>query len=90
MPIAAPVTAATTSGSMPSSVPHSRWVSGGSFQPCSGTDGSTGGSAPRAKYTSSFGNVANAASGRPKFFASSAGGVCPTQSVMLKVPNSEK
>jgi hypothetical protein len=57
---------------------------------CSGTDGSAGGNAPRAKYTSSFGKVANAASGRPKVLASRVFGACPTQSVMLNVPNSEK
>jgi len=37
-----------------------------------------------------LGTVSNAASGKPKFFASSGLGVCPTQSVMLNVPNSEK
>src|SRR6516225_2923295 len=61
-------------------------VSGGSFYPCNGTDGSAGGSLPRAKYTSPCGNVANADSGRPKFFASSDFGACPTQSVIEKVP----
>ena len=49
-----------------------------------------GGSAPLAKYTSSFGNPSKVDSGRPKFFASSGLGVWPIQSVMLKVPNSEK
>ena len=52
--------------------------------------GFSGGTGPRAKYTSSFGNPSKADSGRPKFFARSALGVWPIQSVMLKVPNSEK
>ena len=50
----------------------------------------SGGILPRAKYTSSFGNESKADSGRPKFFASSGFGVCPIQSVIEKVPNSEK
>src|SRR5262245_55186160 len=64
--------------------------SGGSFQPCSGGAGVSGGILPLAKYTSDFGKLAKAETGRPKFFASNRGGACPSQSVMLKVPNSEK
>src|SRR5262249_6684947 len=44
----------------------------------------------RPKYTSFLGNPSRADSWTPKFFASSDLGVRPTQSVMLKVPNSEK
>ena len=58
--------------------------------PASGAAAFSGGGAPWAKYTSSFGNPSKVDSGRPKFFASSAFGVWPIQSVMLKVPNSEK
>ena len=58
--------------------------------PASGSAGFSGGTAPRAKYTSSFGNPSKVDSGRPKFFASSGLGVWPIQSVMLNVPNSEK
>src|SRR5262249_52410575 len=65
-------------------------VSGESFHPLSGVAGFSGGRAPRAKYASSVGNPSKVDSGRPKFFASSAFGVWPIQSVMLKVPNSEK
>src|SRR6185369_16029051 len=63
---------------------------GGGFSPCSGTLCFSGGILPRAKYTSSFGNESNADSGKPKFFASSGFGACPIQSVIEKVPNSEK
>jgi hypothetical protein len=65
-------------------------VCGGSFTPWSGVTGFSGGNAPRAKYTSFVGNPSKADSGSPKFFARSAFGVWPSQSVMLKVPNSEK
>ena len=65
-------------------------VSGGDFHPFSGAAARAGGLAPRAKYTSFFGKPSNVDSGRPKFLASSAFGVCPIQSVMLNVPNSEK
>ena len=58
--------------------------------PGAGSTASAGGTAPRAKYTSSFGNPSKADSGRPKFFARSGFGVWPIQSVMLNVPNSEK
>jgi hypothetical protein len=45
---------------------------------------------PLAKYTSAFGNPSKVDAGRPKFFANSLFGAWPSQSVMLKVPNSEK
>ena len=35
-------------------------------------------------------NESNVAAGTPKFFANSGFGAWPIQSVMLKVPNSEK
>ena len=65
-------------------------VSGGRFHPASGLACFWGGGAPWAKYTSSFGKPSKTDSGRPKFFANSALGVWPIQSLMLKVPNSEK
>ena len=65
-------------------------VCGGSFRPASGTAAGSGGSAPRAKYTSFFGNPSKVDSGTPKFFARSGLGVWPIQSLMLNVPNSEK
>ena len=40
--------------------------------------------------TGNEGELAKVAAGRPKFLASSRGGAWPSQSVMLKVPNSEK
>src|SRR5262245_42204573 len=58
--------------------------------PASGGAAFSGGGAPRAKYTSSLGNPSKVDSGRPKFFASSAFGVWPIQSLTLNVPNSEK
>src|SRR5262249_8700059 len=54
--------------------------------PASGEAAFAGGTAPRAKYTSSFGNPSKVDSGRPKFLASSGPGVWPIQSVMLNVP----
>ena len=66
------------------------WVCGGSFCPWSGVAGFSGGSDPRAKYTSFFGNPSKVDSGTPKFFARSGLGVWPIQSLMLNVPNSEK
>src|SRR5262249_34182472 len=66
-------------------------VSGGETRgPCKLSGISSGGIVPRAKYTSSLGNSLNDDSGRLKFFASSAFGACPIQSVILNVPNSEK
>src|SRR5207244_1580799 len=65
-------------------------VRGGGVHPASGAAGFWGGSAPLAKYTSSLGKPSKVDSGRPKFFASSALGVWPIQSLMLNVPNSEK
>src|ERR1700722_18390340 len=65
-------------------------VNGGRFGPASGAAAFSGGTLPLAKYTSLFGNPSKVDSGRPKFLASSALGVWPIQSVMLKVPNSEK
>ncbi len=41
-------------------------------------------------YSSFLGNLAKADAGRPSAFESTSGGVCPSQSVLLKVPNSEK
>lgn len=58
--------------------------------PWSGTVCFAGGTGPRAKYSSSFGNLSNVDSGTPKFFASSALDECPIQSLMLNVPYSEK
>src|SRR5262249_34522716 len=52
--------------------------------------GLAGGISPLAKYTSFLGKPSKVDSGRPKFLASRALGVWPIQSVMLKVPNSEK
>jgi hypothetical protein len=37
-----------------------------------------------------LGKFANVDAGTPKYFASTSGGVCPIQSLMLNVPNSEK
>src|SRR5262245_16368935 len=65
-------------------------VSGERFSPPIGLAGLLGGSAPLAKYASVLGNPSKVLSGTPKFFASRGLGVCPIQSVMLKVPNSEK
>src|SRR3954470_5326043 len=65
-------------------------VSGPKCGPASGGAAFSGGSAPLAKYTSFFGNPAKVEAGKPKFFASIGAGVWPTQSLMLKVPNSEK
>src|SRR5262245_36083282 len=65
-------------------------VSGGDVHPPSGSAAFAGGIAPWAKYTSFLGKPSKVDSGSPKFFASSALGVCPIQSVTLNVPNSEK
>src|SRR5439155_23672003 len=58
--------------------------------PARGVAACAGGRAPRAKYTSFVGIPSKNDSGTPKFFAKSAFGVWPIQSVMLNVPNSEK
>ena len=42
------------------------------------------------RFVRHFMRLMNAAAGSPKFFASSSFGAWPSQSVMLKVPNSEK
>jgi hypothetical protein len=63
---------------------------GGSCLPAGGVAAGSGGMTPVAKYTSPFGKLSKVDAGTPKFFASSSFGVWPTQSLMLKVPNSEK
>jgi hypothetical protein len=37
-----------------------------------------------------LGKFAKVDAGTPKYFAKTSDGMCPTQSLMLKVPNSEK
>jgi hypothetical protein len=58
--------------------------------PASGAAAFAGGCSPRAKYTSFVGKPSKVDAGTPKFFARSALGVWPIQSLMLNVPNSEK
>ena len=55
-----------------------------------GRGGRLGRNRPLAEVDFFFGKFLNVDSGRPKFLASSGVGVCPIQSVMLNVPNSEK
>ena len=48
------------------------------------------GTGPRPDVDFPFGKLAKVAAGTPKFRASTSGGVCPTQSLIENVPNSEK